>query len=110
MRRALHEGHRARLLQDKGDQKIVSTVPASSAREAVGENAALQIAAKLALHVPRHALAIGVPCAGECQVGLEMPLYRVVQGRALGAAPAVDTAAGGWCLDREVHATVASGW
>lgn len=70
----------------------------------MSQNSAFQIAAKLPLHVPRHALAIIVPLAGERQVGLHMVLHRAVQGCALGAAPAVDAAAGRG-LDREVHAT-----
>jgi len=49
---------------------------------------------KLPLHVLRHALAIIVPLAGERQIGLQMPLHRAVQGRALGAASAIDVAAG----------------
>ena len=47
---------------------------AASPGEAVGENAALQIAAKLRLHLSGHALAIGMPLAGEHQVGLQMAL------------------------------------
>ena len=60
----------------KGDQKILSALPAPSAGEAVGENAAFQVAAKLPLHVSRHAAAFAVLCAGERQIGLEMPLHR----------------------------------
>jgi hypothetical protein len=92
----------------KRDQKIVSAVLASSAGEAVGQNAAFEVAAKLPLHVPRHVVPVGLPVAGERQVGLQMALHRAVQGCALGAA-AVDAAAGRG-LDREVHATGASGW
>ena len=54
----------------KRDQKIVSALLAPSAGEAVGQNAAFEVAAKLPLHVPRHAVPIGVPVAGERQVGL----------------------------------------
>ena len=93
----------------KRDQEIVSALLAASAGEAVGQDAAFEVAAKLSLHVLRHALAVGVPLAGERQVGLQMALHRAVQRCALGAAPAVDTAARR-SLDREVHATVASGW
>jgi len=95
-------------LARKRDQKIVSALPAPGAGEAVGEDAAFEAAAKLPLHVLRHAAAIVVPLAGERQVSLEMALHRAVQRRALGAASAVDSAAGR-SLDREVHATVASG-
>ena len=73
MRRALHEGHIHGLCR-KSDQEIVSTLPAPGAGEAVGQDAAFQIAAKLPLHILRHAVPIGVPLAGERQVGLESPL------------------------------------
>jgi hypothetical protein len=109
MRRALQDGHTPRPLQDKGDQEIVSALFAAGPGEAVGQNAAFEVAAKLPLHVPRHAVPVGVPVAGERQVGLQMTLQRAVQRRALGAAPAIDAAAGRG-LDREVHATGASGW
>jgi hypothetical protein len=68
----------------------------------VGEDAAFQIATVLPLHILRHGLPIGVPLAGERQVGLEMALNRAVQRGALGAASAVDGAAG-WILDCDVH-------
>jgi len=74
----------------KGDQEIVSAIPAAGAGEAVGEDAAFQIAAELPLHVLRHAVAL--PLLGQRQVGLEMALNSAVQRRVLGAAPAIDGA------------------
>ena len=70
----------------KGNQKIVPARPAPGTGEAVGQNAAFEVAAQLPLHVRRHAVPIGVPLAGEPQAGLEVPLDRLVQRRALGAA------------------------
>ena len=68
-------------------------VPTAGAREAVGQDAAREVATNCPGHVLWHAAAILVPLAGKRQVGLQMRLHRVVQRRALGAA-AIDSAAG----------------
>ena len=62
----------ATALAGKGNQEIVPALPAAGAGEAVGQDAAPQVAAKLPLHVLRHAVPSGVPLAGERQVALEM--------------------------------------
>jgi len=91
----------------KGNQKIVPARPAAGPGEAVGQNAALEVAAELPLHVRRHAVPISVPLAAERQVGLEVPLDRLVQRRALGAAAAIHGARGRR-VDGSVHAAPAA--
>ena len=49
----------------KRDQEITSALPAPSPGEAVGQDAAFQMAAKLPLHILRHAVAL--PLVGERQ-------------------------------------------
>jgi len=83
----------------------VPALPAAGPGEAVGQNAAFQIPTELPLHILPQALRV---VAGERHVGLQMALHRAVQWCVLGAASAVDGAPGR-SLDREVHATVASG-
>jgi hypothetical protein len=83
--------HRA-AFAGKCNQEIVSAVCAPGTGEAVGQDAALQIAAELRLHVLRHALAIGVPLAGERQIGFQMALNGAVQRSVFGVAPAIDRA------------------
>jgi len=76
----------------EGDQKIVSALATASTGEAVGQDAAFEVATKLPLHVLCHTAAIIVLLAGKLQIGLQMRPHRVVQRRTLGATPAVDGA------------------
>ena len=75
-----------------GDEEVVTTVSAAGAGKAVGEDAALEIAAKFPLDRRRGA-APG-PVIRQCQPGGKMCLYRAVEQRALGLATAVDSTAG----------------
>jgi len=85
----------------------VAALRAPRAGKTVGEDAAFQIAAELSFHVLRHTVPAGVPVAGERQVGLEVPLDRLVQRGALGAAPAIHSARGRR-VDGSVHASTAA--
>ena len=96
-------------LAREGDQEVVLTLLTESAGETVGEDAAFEVAAKFPLHIRGHRFGVEVPLAGEREIGLEMALDDAVERRALGATPAVDSAADLTCL-RAVHGTVTSGW
>ena len=75
----------------------------------MGENAALEVAAKFPFYIRGHPFGVAATLAGEREIGLEMTLDDAVERRALGATPAVDGAAELTCL-RAVHAPVTSGW
>ena len=53
MRRVLHEGHTPRPLQEKAIRRSCFALRAAGTGETVGENAALKIAAEVALDVTR---------------------------------------------------------
>jgi hypothetical protein len=74
-----------------------------------GEHAAFEVTAELPLHMRGHRFGVEVPIAGEREIGLEVALDDAVEQRALGATPAVDSAADLTCL-RAVHGPVTSGW
>ena len=57
--------------------------------EAVGEDAALEVAAELTLHIGRHALTVPVVFPCEREVGLQVLLDDLVEGGLLGLAAAV---------------------
>jgi hypothetical protein len=80
-----------------------------SASETVGEDPAFEVAAEFPFHIRGHRFGVAVPVAGEREIGLEVALDDAVEGRALGATPAVDGAADLTCL-RAVRGTVTSGW
>jgi hypothetical protein len=92
-------------LARKRDQEIVSAVPAAGTRETVSQDAAFEVAAKLPLHIRRHAPAL--PLLGLRQVGLEMALNRAVQRRVLGAAATIHGARAR-SVDGGVHAATAA--
>ncbi len=52
----------------------MSALPTAGPRETVGEDAAVEIAAELALDVDRHRIAIDGPVAGEREPGREVGL------------------------------------
>jgi hypothetical protein len=64
-------------------------VRASGAGEAVGEDAAFEVVAELALHVGRHALPVPVVFPCERQIGLQVLLDDLVEDGLLGMAAAV---------------------
>jgi hypothetical protein len=72
----------------------VPTVRASQPREAVGEDAAPQVAAEVALHPRRDAPAHGVCVLRLGEEGLEVMLHHRVQGRLGGTAGAMDGTGG----------------
>ena len=73
-------------------------VRAAHPREAVGEDAAAQIASKVALHPPGDAPAHGVGFLRLGEEGLEVMLDHRVQGRLGGTAGAIDGT--GWAIRR----------
>ena len=78
MRRALHEGrHRGpcRKTRSGSRARTVHTAP----RKAVGEDAAVQIAAKLPLHVRRHRPVVVVALATLSEPGLEVLLDAAIE-------------------------------
>jgi hypothetical protein len=91
------------------DQELVLILVTEGACEPVGEDPAFEVAAKFPLHIRGHRFGVEVPLAGEREIGLEMTLDDAVERRALGATPAVDSAADLTCL-RAIHGPVTSGW
>jgi hypothetical protein len=73
----------------EGYQEVVAALGTSGTGEAVSEDAALQVAAELPLHVPWPPLSLPVvsPCQGE--VGLQMLLDDVVERCVLRMATSV---------------------
>ena len=71
------------------DEEVVPALPTSGPRETVSEDAALEIAAELALDVGRHRIAIDGPVAAEREPGLKVGLHGAIEQRALGPPPAV---------------------
>ena len=57
--------------------------------EAIGEDAAFEVVAELALHVGRHALRVPVVFIRECEIGLQVLLDDLVEDGLLGMAAAV---------------------
>jgi|AVFP01.1.fsa_nt_gi hypothetical protein len=64
-------------------------VRASGPGEAIGEDAALQIAPKFPFHIGRDALPVPVVLARECELGLQVLLDDLVEGGSRGVATAV---------------------
>jgi hypothetical protein len=62
---------------------------ASGPGKTVGEDAALEVTTKFALHVGRHALPVPVVFPCERQIGLQVLLDDLVEGGLLGMAAAV---------------------
>jgi hypothetical protein len=54
------------------------------AGEPVGEDAALEVAAKFPFHIRGHRFGVEVPLAGERELGLEVVLESAVERRARG--------------------------
>lgn len=73
----------------EGDEEIVAAPIAPRSCKAIGQNAALQVGAQLALGVRRDALILPLIVA-QSEEGLEVVLHRPVQRRVGGAPPAVD--------------------
>ena len=76
----------ASALARERDQEVVPALPAAGAGEAVGQDAALQVAAELALDVGGYRF---ITRAGQREPGREVGLHGAVQQRALGPAPPV---------------------
>lgn len=72
----------------EGLQEVVSALIATRSRQTVGQDAALQIAAQLALGVGRGPLFFSV-VAAQSKEGFEVVLHRPVERCCGGAAPAV---------------------
>ena len=64
-------------------------VRAPGSCKTVGEDAALEMAAELTLHIGRHALTVPVVFPCEREVGLQVLLDDLVEGGLLGLAAAV---------------------
>jgi hypothetical protein len=64
-------------------------VRAAGASETVGEDAAFEVVAELALHVGRHALPVPVVFPRERQIGFQVLLDDLVEDGLLGMAAAV---------------------
>ena len=86
------QGADAATLAGEGQQPVMPAVRAPHPREAVGEDAAPQVAAKVALHPPGDAPAHGVGILRLGDEGLEVVLHRRVQGRLGGTAGSIDPA------------------
>ena len=52
------------------DQEVVLTLVTEGAGKTVGENAALEVAAELSLHIRGHPFGVEVTLAGEREIGL----------------------------------------
>ena len=76
-------------LAGEGDEEVVPTVAAPCPREAVGEDAAREVAAEFALDVGRHWVAVSEPIAPEREPRREVGLHGAIEQGALGPPPAV---------------------
>ena len=79
MRRALQDGAHARSLAGERDQEVVAAVAAPRTREAVGEDAALQVAAELTLDIFRNRTVVVVAVAALGEPGLEVLLDAAIE-------------------------------
>jgi len=74
---------------EKGDQEVTATLDAAGTGEAVGQDAALQIASQFALHVAGYRVPIAVAFPRQREVGLQVLLDEAVEDGLLGAATGV---------------------
>ena len=81
-------------LARSGDEKIVAALGASSARKAMRENAAFEIAAELPLDIRRTGSALPT-VEGEFEPGGEVRLHGAIEHGAFGPATAIDSRASG---------------
>lgn len=87
-------------LAGEGDEEVVPAVNATSRRELMGKDAALQVAAKLALDMARDWVAVLAPVASEWEPGREVGLHGAIEQRAIGPSQLVDELSGGPCRMR----------
>jgi hypothetical protein len=96
-------------LAGEGHQEIVATLGTAGAGEAVGQDAALQVASKFALHVAGYRVTIAV--ASQREVGLQVLLDEAVEDGLLGATTGVDSgSASRWVGGPVGSAVRACGW
>ena len=78
---------------EKGDQEVTATLDAAGTGEAVGQDAALQIASQFALHVAGYRVPIAVAFPRQREVGLQVLLDEEVEDGLPGATTGVDSRA-----------------
>ena len=87
----------AAALAGEGHQEVVATLGTAGAGEAVGQDAALEIASEFALHVAGYRVPIAVAFARQREVGLQVLLDRsdvgAIEGGLLGATTGVESRA-----------------
>ena len=80
-------GADAAALAGEGHEEIVAALATACAGEAIGQDAALQVASEFALHIAGYRVPIAV--ARPCEVGLQVLLDEAVEDGLLGAATGV---------------------
>ncbi len=80
-------------LAGEGHQEIVAARGAAGAAEAIGQDAALQVASQLALHVAGYRVPIALAFARQREVGLQVLLDEAIEDGLLGATTGIDSRA-----------------